>query len=132
MPLMAVRGVSKSVQDASGTLTILRDIDFTVEPRETLAIVGASGSGKSTLIVDTLYQALSKILMGTSDKIGKFSSISGFENLSAIELVDQSPIGKSSRSNPITFIKGYDEIRALFWRRDNDHVIFVMAILKCS
>ena len=50
MPLMAVRGVSKSVQDASGTLTILRDIDFTVQPRETLAIVGASGSGKSTLL----------------------------------------------------------------------------------
>lgn len=50
MPLMAVRGVSKSVQDASGTLTILRDIDFSVQPRETLAIVGASGSGKSTLL----------------------------------------------------------------------------------
>ena len=50
MPLMAVHGVSKSVQDASGTLTILRDIDFTVQPRETLAIVGASGSGKSTLL----------------------------------------------------------------------------------
>jgi putative ABC transport system ATP-binding protein len=50
MPLMAVRGVCKSVQDASGTLNILRDIDFTVQPRETLAIVGASGSGKSTLL----------------------------------------------------------------------------------
>lgn len=50
MPLMAARGVCKSVQDASGTLNILRDIDFTVQPHETLAIVGASGSGKSTLL----------------------------------------------------------------------------------
>jgi excinuclease ABC subunit A len=79
-----------------------------------VAVTGVSGSGKSTLIVDTLYQALCKILNGTSDKIGKFSSISGFENINSVELVDQSPIGKSSRSNPITFIKGYDEIRALF------------------
>lgn len=92
----------------------LKNIDVDIPLNCIVAVTGVSGSGKSTLIVDTLFQALSKILMGTSDKIGKFSSISGFENLSSVELVDQSPIGKSSRSNPITFIKGYDEVRALF------------------
>ncbi|MFM8316164.1 MAG: excinuclease ABC subunit UvrA, partial [Deltaproteobacteria bacterium] len=92
----------------------LKNIDVDIPLNCLVAVTGVSGSGKSTLIVDTLYQALSKILKGSSDKIGKFSSISGFENLSSVELVDQSPIGKSSRSNPITFIKGYDEIRALF------------------
>lgn len=92
----------------------LQNIDVDIPLKCLVAVTGVSGSGKSTLIVDTLFQALSKIFNGTSDKIGKFSSISGFENLTSIELVDQSPIGKSSRSNPITFIKGYDEIRALF------------------
>ncbi len=92
----------------------LKNVDVDIPLWSLVAITGVSGSGKSTLIVDTLYQALSKVLNGTSDKIGKFTSISGFENLSSIELVDQSAIGKSSRSNPITFIKGYDEVRALF------------------
>jgi excinuclease ABC subunit A len=92
----------------------LKNVDVDIPLRCLVAVTGVSGSGKSTLIVDTLYQALCKILNGTSDKIGKFSSISGFENINSVELVDQSPIGKSSRSNPITFIKGYDEIRALF------------------
>ncbi|NBX67942.1 MAG: excinuclease ABC subunit A [Proteobacteria bacterium] len=92
----------------------LKNVDIDIPLKCIVAVTGVSGSGKSTLIVDTLFQALSKILNGTSDKIGKFSSISGFENLSSVELVDQSPVGKTSRSNPITFIKGYDEIRALF------------------
>jgi len=92
----------------------LKNIDVDIPLNCIVAVTGVSGSGKSTLVVDTLFQALSKILLGTSDKIGKFSSISGFENLSSVELVDQSPIGKSSRSNPLTFIKGYDEVRTLF------------------
>jgi excinuclease ABC subunit A len=92
----------------------LKDIDVSIPLNRMVVITGVSGSGKSTLIVDTLYQALSKIFNSTSEKIGKFESMSGFEHLGGIELVDQSPIGKSSRSNPITFIKAYDEIRQLF------------------
>lgn len=92
----------------------LRHIDVKI-PLGSLAVVtGVSGSGKSTLIVDTLYQALSKIFNGRSEPIAKFESISGFDHLHSVQLVDQSPIGKSSRSNPITFIKAYDEIRGLF------------------
>jgi excinuclease ABC subunit A len=92
----------------------LNQVDIKIPLKALVSITGVSGSGKSTLIVDTLYQALNKIFKGTSEKIGKFQSMSGFEYLSGIELVDQSPIGKSSRSNPITFMKGYDEIRSLF------------------
>ncbi len=94
----------------------LKDIDVRIPLKSLVAITGVSGSGKSTLVVDTVYHALAKIFQGRSDKIAKFGSISGFEYLSSVELVDQSAIGKSSRSNPITFIKGYDEVRSLFSR----------------
>jgi len=100
------------IQGASGNN--LKNVNVKIPLNSLVAITGVSGSGKSTLIVDTLFQALCKIFHGQSDKIGKFESISGFEYLTSVELVDQSPIGKSSRSNPITFIKGYDEIRSLF------------------
>jgi excinuclease ABC subunit A len=92
----------------------LQKVDINVPLNCLVGITGVSGSGKSTLIVDTLYPALAKIFYSTSEKIGKFESISGFDLLGGVELVDQSPIGKSSRSNPITFIKAYDEIRSLF------------------
>jgi len=92
----------------------LQNIQLDIPLRCLVTVTGVSGSGKSTLIVDTLYQALAKLLTGQSGSIGKFERLAGFEHLSAVELVDQSPIGKSSRSNPITFIKGYDEIRKVF------------------
>ncbi|NBT58363.1 excinuclease ABC subunit A, partial [bacterium] len=98
------------VQGARGNN--LKNINVKIPLNSLVAVTGVSGSGKSTLIVDTVYQALSKLFFGKSDKIAPFDSISGFEHLSGVELVDQSPIGKSSRSNPITFIKGYDEVRA--------------------
>lgn len=100
------------IRGASGNN--LKNVDVRVPLEHLVAITGVSGSGKSTLVVDTLYQALAKMFHGQSDKIAKFKSISGFEHIGAVELVDQSPIGKSSRSNPITFVKGYDEIRSLF------------------
>lgn len=100
------------IRGASGNN--LLDVDARIPLQALVAITGVSGSGKSTLIVDTLFQALAKIFHGRSEKIAKFDSISGFEYLSNVELVDQSPIGKSSRSNPVTFMKAYDEIRSLF------------------
>ncbi len=92
----------------------LKNVEVSIPLNHLVAITGVSGSGKSTLIVDTLFQALTKIFQGRSEKIGRFESISGFEHLGGIELVDQTAIGRSSRSNPITFVKGYDEVRALF------------------
>ena len=93
----------------------LKNIDVSF-PLHTLTVVtGVSGSGKSTLVRDILYPALKRHLNETADCCGNFGTLDG--NLSAIEaveLVDQNPIGKSSRSNPITYIKAYDDIRQLF------------------
>ena len=85
-------------------------------PLECLTVVtGVSGSGKSTLIKQILYPALKKIHGGTADKTGAFKSIEGdVKAINEIEFVDQNPIGKSSRSNPTTYVKAYDDIRALF------------------
>ena len=83
---------------------------------ETLTVItGVSGSGKSTLIRQILYPALKKQLGGTSARTGEYDNLSGdFKLIEDIEFVDQNPIGKSSRSNPVTYVKAYDEIRALY------------------
>lgn len=78
-------------------------------------VTGVSGSGKSTLVKNILSPALSKILLGTGEKTGKFDKLQGdIKQLENIEFVDQNPIGKSSRSNPVTYLKAYDEIRKLY------------------
>jgi excinuclease ABC subunit A len=89
------------------------DVEF---PLNMLTIVtGVSGSGKSTLVKNILYPALNKELIGYGEKPGEFSAISGnFSTVNFIEFVDQNPIGRSSRSNPVTYIKAYDEIRMLY------------------
>ena len=93
----------------------LKNIDVNF-PLEMLTVVtGVSGSGKSTLIKKILFPALQKQLTGFSDKPGQFTTLKGnYKNIKHIEFVDQNPIGRSSRSNPVTYIKAYDDIRALF------------------
>jgi excinuclease ABC subunit A len=85
-------------------------------PLNTLTVVtGVSGSGKSTLIKKVLYPALGKMLGTVIDESGKYDRIEGdYKSISQIEFVDQNPIGKSSRSNPVTYVKAYDAIRTLF------------------
>ena len=79
------------------------------------AITGVSGSGKSTLVRDILYPALKRRFGGIIDKTGKFGVLEGeLNSIGAVEYVDQNPIGRSSRSNPATYLKVYDEIRYLF------------------
>lgn len=88
-------------------------VDF---PLNMLCVVtGVSGSGKTTLVKQTLYPALQKHFGESADRPGLFRNLSGdLKSISHIEQVDQNPIGKSSRSNPVTYIKAYDEIRKLF------------------
>ncbi|MBW3469109.1 excinuclease ABC subunit UvrA [Arthrospiribacter ruber] len=85
-------------------------------PLHTLTVVtGVSGSGKSTLIKKVLYPALGKTLGTVIDESGKFDKIEGdYKSVSQVEFVDQNPIGKSSRSNPVTYVKAYDAIRSLY------------------
>lgn len=93
----------------------LKNIDVTIPLNVLTVVSGVSGSGKSTLIKSILYPALVKSLGGYGPKAGQFDSLSGtIKNISSVEFIDQNPIGKSSRSNPVTYIKAYDEIRALF------------------
>ena len=94
--------------------------DITVEfPLNVLCVVsGVSGSGKTTLVKQILYPALQKIKGEISEKVGIHKGITGdVEYISQVEMVDQNPIGKSSRSNPVTYIKAYDEIRDLYSRQ---------------
>tara|TARA_B100000953_G_scaffold109350_1_gene89831 strand:+ start:5236 stop:8025 length:2790 start_codon:yes stop_codon:yes gene_type:complete len=93
----------------------LKNIDVEIPLGVFTAITGVSGSGKSTLVKKIFYPAIQKELGGYGEKAGQFSGIEGnFKNLGSVEFVDQNPIGRSSRSNPVTYIKAYDDIRNLF------------------
>ncbi len=85
-------------------------------PLNTLTVItGVSGSGKSSLVSKILSPALTKILGGYGEKTGEHDALLGdYKMLEALEFIDQNPIGKSSRSNPVTYLKAYDEIRKLF------------------
>lgn len=77
-------------------------------------ITGVSGSGKSTLINEVLYKGIAKEINGASDKPGKFKKIKGIENIDKIINIDQSPIGRTPRSNPATYTGVFDLIRDIF------------------
>ncbi len=100
----------------------LRGIDVRLPLRAMTVVTGVSGSGKSTLVHDVIYRALERALSGgdTSAKrhlgevVGQVDSITGAERIREVVLVDQSPIGRTPRSNPVSYIKAYDEIRRIF------------------
>ena len=93
----------------------LKDVSVRFPLNVMTVVTGVSGSGKSTLVRDIFFRALKRELDECSDRPGEFSSISGsLRELRNVEFVDQNPIGKSSRSNPVTYIKAYDEIRKLW------------------
>ena len=93
----------------------LKNIDVKFPLNILVAITGVSGSGKTSLVKQVLYPSLKKMFGGYGEKTGQVDRIQGdYAKLSDIEMVDQNPIGRSSRSNPATYVKAYDEIRALF------------------
>jgi excinuclease ABC subunit A len=93
----------------------LKNIDVNIPLDVMTVITGVSGSGKSTLLKKIVVPALQKKILGVGDKPGQFSELRGnFQHLQKIEYIDQNPIGKNSRSNPVTYVKAYDEIRDLF------------------
>ncbi|MGA1976764.1 MAG: excinuclease ABC subunit UvrA [Bacteroidales bacterium] len=93
----------------------LKAVDVRFPLHTITAVTGVSGSGKSSLVSEILYKYLSNRINGSNSKPGQFREITGdVQSLTGIEMVDQNPIGKSSRSNPVTYLKAYDEIRKLF------------------
>ncbi|MGB7843858.1 MAG: excinuclease ABC subunit UvrA, partial [Salinimicrobium sp.] len=93
----------------------LKNIDVRFPLGVFTAVTGVSGSGKSTLVKKILFPSISKEVGGYGEKAGQFTRLEGeFGNLTSVEFVDQNPIGRSSRSNPVTYIKAYDDIRNLF------------------
>lgn len=93
----------------------LKGVDVRFPLNVMTVVTGVSGSGKSTLVRDVFYRALKRELDECTERPGEFVSIGGdLKSLSNVEFVDQNPIGKSSRSNPVTYIKAYDEIRKLW------------------
>ncbi len=93
----------------------LKSVDVRFPLNVMTVITGVSGSGKSSLVRDVFYEALKKYLENAKDTFVQMTGITGDMNLlKVVEFVDQNPIGRSSRSNPVTYIKAYDEIRKLF------------------
>ncbi len=93
----------------------LKGIDVKFPLNVMTVVSGVSGSGKTSLVKNVFYSALKKYYGGVADKTGQFNMLQGSMHLASdIEFVDQNPIGRSSRSNPVTYIKAYDEIRKLF------------------
>jgi len=93
----------------------LKNIDVTFPLNMLTVVTGVSGSGKSTLVKKLLYPLILKKVGGYGEKAGQFTAINGkFQHIKHVEFVDQNPIGRSSRSNPVTYIKAYDDIRSLF------------------
>lgn len=79
-----------------------------------ICVTGVSGSGKSTLVEDTLYRAVARVFRVDSLPMGQFKAIKGLEYLKGVRLINQQPIGRTPRSNPITYLKAFDEIRSIF------------------
>lgn len=93
----------------------LKDIDVRFPLHTITTVTGVSGSGKSTLVHDILFNALSVKLGNNESKPGRHTALEGdISSITAVELIDQNPIGKSTRSNPVTYLKAFDDIRKLF------------------
>ncbi len=107
-------GNGKSLKIVGAKANNLKDIDVSIPLGKLVCITGVSGSGKSTLMTDILYEALAEKLMGARTQAGEHERIEGIEHLDKIINIDQSPIGRTPRSNPATYTGLWDEIRKLF------------------
>ena len=109
------RPIKKSVEIIGAREHNLKNIDVRIPLNCLTVVTGVSGSGKSTLVKKILFPALQKKIGGYGQKVGQFTELKGdFDSVEHVEFINQNPIGRSSRSNPVTYVKAYDDIRALF------------------
>jgi excinuclease ABC subunit A len=114
VPKKRRKGNGKTISLEGASEHNLKNIDVEFPLGMMTVATGVSGSGKSTLVHDTLYAGIQKHIGSYNDKVGRFSDLSGMSGVHGVEMVDQSPIGRSSRSNPATYTKAFDGVRDLF------------------
>jgi len=114
IPRLRRKGSGRYLVIKGATGNNLKDIDIRIPLQTMVCITGVSGSGKSTLVEDTLYNALARIFKINSDTPLPYKAIEGVEYLKGVKIIDQKPIGKTPRSNPVTYVKAFDPIRRIF------------------
>ncbi|MGB5895056.1 MAG: excinuclease ABC subunit UvrA, partial [Ignavibacteriaceae bacterium] len=114
VPTKRNKNKSKSIEIIGAKENNLKNLNVEIPLHKFVVITGVSGSGKSTLIHDVLYSGVAKYFGMAPSHVGKFDDIKGARYIDEIEIVDQSPIGKSPRSNPISYVKAFEHIRELF------------------
>jgi excinuclease ABC subunit A len=114
VPTTRRRGTGQKMQLLGATEHNLKDIDISIPLNMLTVVTGVSGSGKSTLVHDVLYAAVKRVKGGWDRRVGAFRKLEGAEFITDAVLVDQAPIGRTPRSNPVTYLKAFDPIRELF------------------
>jgi excinuclease ABC subunit A len=114
VPSARRRGNGKALVLAGAREHNLKDITVRFPLGMLICVTGVSGSGKSTLVRDTLYRAVARAFRVASLPMGRFTAMKGLEHLCGVRLIDQEPIGRTPRSNPVTYLKAFDDIRRLF------------------
>jgi excinuclease ABC subunit A len=114
VPAQRRTGNGKFIRIVNATENNLRGVTVDIPLGKLVCVTGVSGSGKSSLIVEVLYKRLAQIINGSRERAGAHERIEGVEHLDKIINIDQSPIGRTPRSNPGTYTKMFDEIRLLF------------------
>jgi excinuclease ABC subunit A len=114
IPTSRRRGSGQKIRLCGATEHNLKELDVSIPLNMLTCVTGVSGSGKSTLVHDVLYSAIKRAKGGWDRRVGAFRRLEGAEMISDVVLVDQAPIGRTPRSNPVTYLKAFDPIRELF------------------
>ena len=114
VPRVRRQGNGKALILAGAREHNLKDLLVRIPLRMLVCVTGVSGSGKSTLVEETLYRAVARAFRVESRPMGRFKAIKGLEHIHGVRLIDQQPIGRTPRSNPITYLKAFDVIRGIF------------------
>jgi excinuclease ABC subunit A len=114
VPTPRRRGLAQKIKLRGATEHNLKDVDIAIPLNTLTCVTGVSGSGKSTLVHDVLYAAIKRAKGDWDRRVGAFRGLEGLEYISDVVLVDQTPIGRTPRSNPVTYLKAFDPIREIF------------------
>ncbi|HZR25171.1 MAG TPA: excinuclease ABC subunit UvrA [Vicinamibacterales bacterium] len=114
VPAARRRGTGQKIKLHGATEHNLKSVDIAIPLNTLTCVTGVSGSGKSTLVHDVLYAAIKRAKGGWDKRVGTFKKLEGAEFVTDVVLVDQAPIGRTPRSNPVTYLKAFDPIRELF------------------